>query len=168
MKKESIVYEQYQGREITATLQAPNAQELNKMIRGIQRYAKHFEMGGVSVLQKGPDPDGGYRAVVVAHNFNPFKWIKRKIEERGKSGDEKLRLRRYYRRLDTIEAKEKHRKRVESLSRKAEIEELKVRRDKARTARVVDRRKRQGKPVYVYPLTHRRKRLTPRRGRLPI
>ena len=72
----------YQGREFRTYLQAPTERELSQMIRGIRTYAKEIGAGPIKVVQKGRDPDGGWEAMVVAHNWNPIKWIKRKIEER--------------------------------------------------------------------------------------
>ena len=68
--------DKYQGKEITATLQANTKVELNKLIAGLNRYAKTNHLETVKVLSKAKDPDGGYKAIVEAHNFNPFRAAK--------------------------------------------------------------------------------------------
>ncbi len=78
-----MVGEKFQGREITATLQAPTKDELSMMIDEMQEYASETGLEPIKVLQRGPDPDGGYRAVIVAHNWNPIAWFRKRWEERG-------------------------------------------------------------------------------------
>lgn len=70
--------EKFQGREITATLQAPNEMDLDMMITDLQDYAQITGMEPIQILSKGPDPDGGYKAVITAHNFNPVTWLTEK------------------------------------------------------------------------------------------
>lgn len=137
---------QYQGKEFTATLQAPTKAVLNEMLRGLESYARRYKMD-VKVLEKGTDPDGGYRATVTAHNSNPFKWLRRKMEMKGKSYEEKQRLKRYYRREDAIARAEKkrreeerHKEKIARMKREAEMEELKARREKAKAQRRAARR----------------------------
>jgi len=65
----------HQGREITATIQAPDEQDLAMMITELQDYAMETGMEPIEILSKGPDPGGGYRAVIVAHNWNPLSWL---------------------------------------------------------------------------------------------
>ena len=72
----------YQGKEITATLQANTKIELNRLIAGLNRYAKANHLETVKVLSKGKDPDGGYKAIVEAHNWNPLKVAKEKYANR--------------------------------------------------------------------------------------
>jgi len=73
----------YQGMEFTTTLQANTLRELNSMIKSLEDYAHEYEMDDFKVLSKGPDPDGGYKAIVTAHNWNPLTWIKERWEARG-------------------------------------------------------------------------------------
>jgi len=68
--KKARVGTEYQGREIQSTIQANTLAELNRMISGMRTYAKRHRMGPVKVLSKGRDPDGGYKAVLTAHNSN--------------------------------------------------------------------------------------------------
>ena len=75
--------EKFQGREITATIQAPDEADLDMMLQEMQDYTAATGLEPIEVLSKGPDPDGGYRAVIVAHNWNPLAWLKKKVEERG-------------------------------------------------------------------------------------
>ena len=72
-------YVRYQGREFETTLQAPTLKVLNKEIKDLRTYARKEGMGRVRILQKGPDPDGGFKAIVTAHNWNPVKWVKGKL-----------------------------------------------------------------------------------------
>jgi len=77
------VNERYQGREIQATLKAPTSEQLERMLAALNEYSTNYEMEEIQVLKKGKDPDGGWEAVVVAHNFNPVSWVKEKWEARG-------------------------------------------------------------------------------------
>ena len=61
----------YQGREIQSTIQANTLTELNRMISGMRAYARTHKMGPTKILRKGRDPDGGYKAIITAHNENP-------------------------------------------------------------------------------------------------
>jgi len=69
----------YQGKESTVILQAPSRKELSTLIRSTRSHAKKNGMDRFRVLEKGKDPDGGYRATVTAHNLNPITWIKSKV-----------------------------------------------------------------------------------------
>jgi len=75
--------ERYQGREIQATLKAPTSEQLERMLVALNEYSTEHEMEEIQVLKKGKDPDGGWEAVVVAHNFNPLSWAREKWETRG-------------------------------------------------------------------------------------
>ena len=75
--------EKFQGREITATIQAPNEAALEDMLTDLSDYTNEMGLEPVQVLSKGPDPDGGYRAVVQAHNKNVISWAKERWEGRG-------------------------------------------------------------------------------------
>ena len=72
----------YQGKELQSTLQAPNKGELNKLVSSARRYAVAHGMDNFKVLERGKDPDGGYRAIITAHNWNPVTWVKEKIKGR--------------------------------------------------------------------------------------
>ena len=73
----------YQGKEFTTVIQANTLRKLNTMIKGLKSYAHEHEMDDFRVLSKEKDPDGGYRAVIQAHNWNPIAWVKEKWEKRG-------------------------------------------------------------------------------------
>lgn len=79
--------EKFQGKELIAQLQAPTEESLEGLVLGLQEYAAENEMEPVEILASGPDPDGGYRAVIQAHNFNLGsigKWIKEKFRREPK------------------------------------------------------------------------------------
>jgi len=78
----------YQGRELTSTLQAPSKSSLNSLIGDARKYAKASGMDSFKILESGRDPDGGYRAIVTAHNWNPISWIKEKIGKKKKPIEE--------------------------------------------------------------------------------
>lgn len=119
----------YQGKEFTATIQAPNIETLNQMISEMEDYAKQFEMGEVKILEKGVDPDGGYKAIVTAHNFNPFKWIKNKIElSKAKNYAEKVQIKAMQKKREQVEKAEKQQKQEEK--RKKKLESLKFKAQK--------------------------------------
>jgi hypothetical protein len=163
--------ERYQGREFEVTLQAPTYESLEKLVVDMESVAKNNGMGEVRVLSKGKDPDGGYKAIVVAHNWNPFKWIKRNQEMKGKSHDEQQRLKRYYRREDAIKKAESNRKIKAKLEVKAEREELKARVEKAKASKRSYRQANRLGSQYAYASTGLARkgspRLTPRMRRLP-
>jgi len=75
--------DKYQGREVTVTLQAPTMEDLDAMLVSLNAYAQEFAMDEVQILKKGKDPDGGYKAIVTAHNFNPFTWFSEKVHRTG-------------------------------------------------------------------------------------
>lgn len=80
---ENISLGNFQGREIQATLKAPTEESLENMLSELEDYAQEVELDEIQVLKKGKDPDGGWEAVVVAHNFNPLSWLKEQWEARG-------------------------------------------------------------------------------------
>lgn len=69
----------YQGKEFRTHLQANSEEDLNEMIEGLQVYASEHGLEPISVLQRREDPDGGWEAIVLAHNWNPLKWVKEKF-----------------------------------------------------------------------------------------
>lgn len=77
---------QFQGREITTTIQAPTSKALDGMIKGMRSYARKQNLGEVEVIQRRRDPDGGYEAIIRAHNWNPLSWIREKAEVLTPSG----------------------------------------------------------------------------------
>lgn len=111
----------YQGREFRTHLQAPNPAALERLIAGTRGFAREHDMHDVEVLQKRRDPDGGYEATVIAHNFNPFKWVKEKWGE----GEEIRRGAEYARDPEGTEFE---------WSLEAEEERLKAQREKAQEA----------------------------------
>jgi hypothetical protein len=74
--------EKWQGKEITSLLQANTEADLNDLIDDMRIFASSNGMGQVQVLQKRKDPDGGYEAVLRAHNFNPIDWVKKKLTKK--------------------------------------------------------------------------------------
>lgn len=82
-KPKPKVVRRYQGREVRVHIKANTLPELNRMITGMRKYAVAHKLGAIKVLRKHKDPDGGYEATIVAHNWNPLKWIAEKWEARG-------------------------------------------------------------------------------------
>ena len=64
----------FQGNEFTVVLQAPTSVALQKQIDDFHGYAKRNDYEHFEVLTQGSDPDGGFKAVAMAHNFNPVTW----------------------------------------------------------------------------------------------
>lgn len=122
MKTRVVVKKRYQGREVTATIKANTKAELDSMLRGIRAYAKRSGMGAVKVLRKHKDPDGGYEAIVQAHNWNPIKWAQERWEARG-GGAEK--------RAKTAEEKRKIQERMAIVKRKRLASEARTKRAEA-------------------------------------
>ncbi len=72
----------YQGREAKHYIQAPTEDQLDEMIEGLNEYAVDHGMDSIEVLQRRPDPDGGWEATIVSHNFNfgsALRWVKEKF-----------------------------------------------------------------------------------------
>ena len=67
--------QKYQGSEITATLQANTSSRLRALVNSLKKYAKEHEMDIIKVLSFEKDPDGGWKAIVEAHNWNPMNWV---------------------------------------------------------------------------------------------
>jgi hypothetical protein len=64
----------FQGNEFTIVIQAPTKLTLQKKIADFHSFALKEGYGSFSILSQGPDPDGGFKAVVAAHNSNPLTW----------------------------------------------------------------------------------------------
>jgi len=75
-----------QGREIQATLRAPDAEQLDMMLLEMGDYTSEVGLEPVEVLSKGPDIDGGYVAHILGHNFNPLAWVRKRYGELEKEG----------------------------------------------------------------------------------
>lgn len=67
-----------QGNELTVIIQAPTTRALSARIVSFKRFAKEEGCDTIKILERGPDPDGGYRAIITAHNFNPLTWVSEK------------------------------------------------------------------------------------------
>ena len=103
----------YQGREITVTVQANTKGQLGRLISGIRRYAQIEGLERIQVVQMRKDPDGGWEAIVRAHNWNPLraskeKWVMRLTpDEKLKVAQRKLALKKSQTsiKLETIQIK---------------------------------------------------------------
>jgi len=78
-----MAYRKYQGKEFRTHLQANSEEDLNEMIAGLHAYAMEYGLDPPKILQRGPDPDGGFEASISSHNKNPLEWIKEKFRGRG-------------------------------------------------------------------------------------
>ncbi len=77
----------FQGNEFTVILQGPTMAALKRNIEGFRTFARDNHYDHFQVLEQGKDPDSGFRAIVVAHNFNPITWMSEKFH-RAKLGAE--------------------------------------------------------------------------------
>lgn len=68
----------FQGEEFTSIIQAPTSKALQTKVDQFRLFAKAKNYETFDVLQHGPDPDGGFRAIVSAHNWNPLTWAAEK------------------------------------------------------------------------------------------
>ena len=68
----------FQGEEFTTILQAPTSTTLQKRVDQFRTFAKTEHYETFEVLQQGRDPDGGFKAIVSAHNWNPVTWAAEK------------------------------------------------------------------------------------------
>lgn len=125
MKKASKVggkkVPKYQGKEILSTIQAPTKKELGRLIRSTKKSSKKSGMEAIKVLERGKDPDGGYRAVVSAHNVNPWEWVKSKVGTEESKAMAGAKLERSERK-----AEEKHKKREEEGAKEKQEREAKA------------------------------------------
>jgi len=124
----------YQGREIQSTIQAPNLKTLNAMISGMRAYAKQNELGAVKVLSRGRDPDGGYKAVVSAHNANPFRWLVQKWGARGGGWEKRTAhaaVKEQHRAVKSKLREAKLRRKASLVMAKTELQQAKAAREKA-------------------------------------
>ena len=64
----------FQGNEFTVVLQAPTALALKQKLTNFHKFALAEGYENFAVLSEGPDPDGGFKAIATAHNFNPVTW----------------------------------------------------------------------------------------------
>ncbi len=68
----------FQGNEFTTIIQAPTKNALQAKISQFRAFAKVNKYDLFEILQQGPDPDGGFKAVITAHNWNPLTWAAEK------------------------------------------------------------------------------------------
>lgn len=69
----------FQGNEFTAVIEAPTMIALDKKLDAFKRFAAKEGYEHVEVISKVPDPDGGYKAIMTAHNFNPIAWASEQL-----------------------------------------------------------------------------------------
>lgn len=139
--------DEIQGNEVRMYLQAPTETQIDEMISDLRQFARENKMYTIEVSDKQKDHDGGWEAEFKAHNFNPFKWVRRRKELKGKSESEQIRLKQYYRREDmagkAVRRQKREKREAEKQARliqKAEREEAKTRIEEARYNRRVYRR----------------------------
>lgn len=111
----------FQGKEMQVTLKAPTLDVLETMLSELEEYATEVECDEIQVLKKSKDLDGGWEAIVVAHNFNPATWLKEKWEARG--GGPEARMKR---------EEEARKKRLAKLKQKAALTRMRATQEKAR------------------------------------
>lgn len=125
--------EKYQGREFTQYIQAPTKKALEGMIKGTRAYAKRHGLGKVEVLQRRQDPDGGWEAILKAHNWNPIKWLKSRFSKEKRT--------EYSRERETERGEKEEERRIreeEKAQRKEEREEAwKERKEKEHFAKLL-------------------------------
>ena len=74
----------YRGREFKAIVGAQTMEDLQDIIFELEEAAQDAGMDAYfEVVDIREDPDGGYEALVIAHNFNPFKWVKERAKQVG-------------------------------------------------------------------------------------
>ncbi len=64
----------FQGNEMTVVIQAPSKDAMTKKIKAFHKFAMEEKYENFQILMEAPDPDGGYKAIVTAHNLNPVTW----------------------------------------------------------------------------------------------
>jgi len=76
--------ENYQGKELQATLRANTLPELQRMLSELQDFARNEEMDEVELLKPPTkDVDGGFVSIITCHNLNVVSWAKERWEGRG-------------------------------------------------------------------------------------
>ena len=69
------------GKSLTATVAAGSEQEIKVLLQQLGMWAKAMGLEQVEVMGVKPSEDGGFEAVLRAHNWNPFRAIKRNIQQ---------------------------------------------------------------------------------------
>jgi hypothetical protein len=74
----------FQGSEFNLILQAPTEDKLGVAVAAFEETAITLGIKDIKTLEFGPDPDGGFKAVLAGHNFNISSWhvpgTKRNVE----------------------------------------------------------------------------------------
>lgn len=125
-----IEVDKYQGKEVEVTLQAPTEPILQQMIAETRAYTDRLGLEPLEVLMSGADPDGGFKAIIVAHNLNVIKWVgKQKKKWEGRGGGYEARLATSQKRA------EEHTKRLEATAEHAKaMSALRARQQAAKQA----------------------------------
>ena len=69
----------FPGNGMTTIVQGPTEAAVKNTISALEKTAVELGHEDFDILDMGPDPNGGYRAVVVTHNFNPITWASEKL-----------------------------------------------------------------------------------------
>ena len=69
----------YPGNSWTVIIQGPTEAAVKVSISSLDEAALQRDMDPCEILTLEPDPNGGYRAVVSFHNFNPITWASEKL-----------------------------------------------------------------------------------------
>ncbi len=64
----------FQGNEMTVVIQGPTKEAMTHKVKAFSKFATSEGLTDIRVLDESKDPDGGYKAIVEAHNFNPVTW----------------------------------------------------------------------------------------------
>jgi len=69
----------YQGKTYEATVKANTELELRDVLAEMEADASKMGMDTFQVVSIYQEADGGYAAEILAHNWNPFKWVKQAV-----------------------------------------------------------------------------------------
>lgn len=71
--------EYYPGRAVAAILQGPNEHAVHNMITAIDQALVEEGLDPTETMYSGPDQNGGWKAIIAAHNVNPVTWFTEKV-----------------------------------------------------------------------------------------
>jgi hypothetical protein len=72
--------EYFPGRCVTSILQGPSREEVMTLIKAMDEALTKQGLDSSKIVTVEPDPNGGWKAVVISHNWNPLTWVKEQWE----------------------------------------------------------------------------------------
>ena len=71
--------EYYPGNAGTFILQGPNKEEVHEKLKILEHACLEMGMKEFEIVDDRPDPNGGWKCLILSHNFNPVTWASEKF-----------------------------------------------------------------------------------------